>query len=115
MATSKQVKTPPNPTGKGGFQERPQDRNSGHWKSEESISFQYNKLMRLSPDEFKDYVPKTIAQKIAYKRLNIAITEAGLMDTKEITDRTEGKAAQSIDLTTGGEPMTALVQFVDGE
>lgn len=106
MATTKQVRTHiPNPEGKGGFQERPQDRSDGRWNKEESISYQYNKLLRLSPADFDKFKPETLAQQIAYKRLKIARTEVGLMDTKEITDRTEGKAPQAIDITTDGESL----------
>lgn len=104
MTTSKQVRDYiPNPTGKGGFQDRPNDRSNGRWDKDESISYQYNKLLRMPPEQFDEYKPETVAQQIAYKRLKAARTSEGLMDTKEITDRTEGKAPQSIDLTNNGE------------
>ena len=32
----------------------------------------------------------------------------------QLIDQAYGKPKESVDLTTGGEPMTALVQFVDG-
>ena len=113
--TSRQVRDMNrNPTGKGGFQERPQDRSSGHWNKDESISFQYNKLLRMPPEQFDAYVPETVAQQIAYKRLKAARTSEGLPDTKEITDRTEGKAPQSIDMTSNGETIKpVLVEFID--
>lgn len=113
MQTTKQVKRVPNPTGKGGFQERPQDRNDGRWNKEDSISYQYNKLIRLPFSELEKFEPETVAQKIALKRIMVAITNEGLHDTKEITDRTEGKAAQSIDVTSDGEKLTvAMVEFI---
>lgn len=102
-----------NPTGKGGFQERPQDRSSGHWNKDESISFQYNRLLRMPPSVLDDYIPETNAQAIAKTRILEARKADGLMDAKEVTDRVEGKARQSVDLTTGGEPMTALVRFAE--
>lgn len=115
METTKQVKKVPNPTGKGGFQERPEDRSNGHWRKEDSISYQYNMLMRLDFDELKTFKPKSVAQKIALQRVMTAITNEGLHDTKEITDRTEGRAPQAIDITTGGEKLNvAMVEFVDG-
>lgn len=101
MTTSRQVINPPNPTGKGGFQERPQDRNPGHWKPQDSISFQYNKLIRMSPEDLKQFQPETVAQKIALKRIEASFDS--LKDTQEITDRIEGKAPQSLDLTTNGK------------
>jgi hypothetical protein len=111
--TRDQVITPPNPTGKGGFGDHPENRNKGTWNSEDSISFQYNKLMRMSPDELAEFVPVTVAQEIALARIKQAKKDTGLMDTKEITDRTEGKAPQNIDVTSGGDKLNvALVQFV---
>lgn len=100
-----------NPDGKGGFQERPEDRSDGRWKKEDSISYQYNKLLRISPDELNDFLPETNAQAIAKTRIIAARSEQGLLDTKEITDRIEGKAPQSIDMTSKGEsinPYAAL-------
>jgi len=101
-----------NPTGKGGFQERPKDRNNGRWNKDDSISYQYNKLLRMSPEEFEEFVPITMAQKIALQRINNATLTDGLNDTKEITDRTEGKAQQSIDMTSNGETIGKSVEVV---
>lgn len=98
METSKQV---PNPTGKGGFGDNPQNRSNGRWNKEESISYWYNKIGRMSDEELAEFVPSNQNQKIALKRVQDAVND--LMTTKEITDRTEGKAPQSIDVTTDGE------------
>lgn len=120
MATSKQVKkNAPNPTGKGGFNERPQDRNPGHWKAEDSISFQYKKLQRLTIEQLEQWIdqnPKsirTVAQDLAYKALVKAQKELPYL--KEVTDRSEGKAPQSIDFTSGGEPLKIEVEFINGK
>lgn len=106
-----------NPEGKGGFGENPHNRSNGRWKKEDSISYQYNMLMRLPFEELKSFKPETVAQKIALKRIMIAITSEGLNDTREITDRTEGKAPQFIGLGGEEEYKQALVKFVgeDGE
>lgn len=92
-----------NPTGKGGFADNPENRSDGRWSKEGSISYQYNKLMRMSPTELSGFTPETIAEKIALKRIRIAMTSAGLYDTKEITDRTEGKAPQFIGIGDGDD------------
>lgn len=114
--TTKQVRDYiPNPEGKGGFQERPEDRSDGRWKKEDSISYQYNKLLRMPFEELQSFEPKTVAQKIAYQRIKTAITSEGLMDTKEITDRTEGKAPQFIGLGGEEEFKQALVIFADDD
>jgi len=118
MSTSKQVKRVPNPTGKGGFQERPEDRNNGHWSPENTISYQYRRFLKMSPEELRAFanVPeneRTVAMDIAYSQ--VLASRKSLPHTKEITDRTEGKAQQQIDLTTGGDKLNiALVEFVDG-
>jgi hypothetical protein len=114
-----QQATPPkdmnrNPEGKGGFADNPQNRNPGGWDKTQSISYQYNRLMRMNPAELEAFVPETVAQEIALVRLQAARDiKFGLPDTKEITDRVEGKAPQSIDVTTGGDKLNvALVEFV---
>ena len=104
--------TPP-----AGFNKHPENISPGGWKIENTISYQYNRFLNMSPTELKAFatVPdkeRTVAMDIAYSRVLAA--RKSLMDVKEITDRTEGKAPQSIDVTTGGEPMTALVKFADG-
>ena len=108
--TTEQVPTtPPNPTGKGGFGDNPQNRNPGGWKKENTISYQYRRYMAMSKQEFEEAADEegmTIAMEIAYKRVkeaNKGVT--GLADTKEVTDRTEGKAPQKIDITTNDESL----------
>lgn len=101
-----------NPTGKGGFQERPEDRSNGRWSKETSISYQYNYLIRLGLDEFKRWLienpegKRTMAQELAYQAIVKARTDLPYL--KEVTDRTEGRAAQSIDMTSGGKPIPLL-------
>lgn len=106
-----------NPEGKGGFQDHPELRSNGRWDKEGSISYQYQRLMRMSTEELSNFKPETVAQDIAMARIRAARdARLGLGDAKEITDRTEGKAPQSVDVTSGGEPIkTSLVQFVSDD
>lgn len=95
-----------NPTGKGGFGERPQDISPGGWKKENTISYQYNRFMNMSPDELIEWSKtpnseRTVAMDLAYGRVLAA--RKSLPDIKEITDRTEGKAQQTMDITSNGE------------
>lgn len=89
-----------NPTGKGGIHTRPQDRSNGRWRKEDSISYQYNMLIRLSVADFKGWLSKytektrTMAQEIAYQAVLSSRTDIRYLE--EITDRTEGKAPQTI-------------------
>jgi len=98
-----------NPTGKGGFKDHPENKSNGYWNSEDSISFQYKYLIKKTVDEFKKWMKdipekeRTIAQELAYQ--SVIKARKDLAYLKEVTDRTEGKASQSIDMTSGGEPI----------
>lgn len=89
-----------NPTGKGGFQERPEDRVDGRWRKEDSFSYWLNKFKAMNHDEFFSWlndVPeseRTVAQDIAYARIRKAWDD--LQEFKEVADRTEGRAPQTI-------------------
>lgn len=88
-----------NPTGKGGFADNPQNRNPGGWDKTQSISYQYNRILRMTDDELAAFSVNirtngTQAERIALRRVQDAYKD--LATTKEITDRTEGKAPQSV-------------------
>jgi predicted component of type VI protein secretion system len=93
-----------NPTGKGGFADNPQNISGGMWSKDTSISYWYNKLIRLDLQEFEEFKPKTMAQQLAYKAIIESKDELNYL--KEVTDRTEGKASQSTDITTNGKEIT---------
>lgn len=97
-----------NPTGKGGFGERPQDISPGGWKKENTISYQYNRFINMDRAGLEAFAktPKnerTVAMDLAYRRVLEAYKS--LPDMKEITDRTEGKAFQQLDVTSGGDKL----------
>lgn len=89
---------PPNPTGKGGFIDNPQNRASGTWNKDETISYQYNKLIRLTTKQMQSWLKenpddaRTVAQDIAYHAVVKARLELPYL--KEVTDRIEGKPMQ---------------------
>jgi hypothetical protein len=111
-STTQQV---PNPTGKGGFGDHPENRNAGGWKPEYVFSYQYRRFMNMTVEELEKYADtpvneRTVVEDLAYNR--VVAAKQSLPDVKEITDRTEGKAQQSIDLTSGGdafEPVTVRI------
>lgn len=102
-----------NPEGKGGFGDNPTNRNPGGWNKDQSISYWYNKIGRMSDDELAEFIPANQNQKIALRRVQDALND--LNNTKEITDRTEGKAPQFIGLGGETEYKQALVRFVGGD
>jgi hypothetical protein len=109
-----------NPNGKGGFQERPFDIAKGRWSGETSISYQYNVLIRLSVDEFMEWIGKhptrerTLAQEIAYNAVVKARDDLAYL--KEVTDRTEGRVKQTIkhegEVDTGMSNVADLLQRI---
>lgn len=103
--------TPP-----AGFNKHPENIGSGRWDARHSISFWYNKFNGMTDAEFqrwRDTTPpeeRTQAQKIAYSRVKAAAKSdrLGLDNTKEITDRTEGKAPQVVTQITRQSPLDDL-------
>lgn len=86
----------------------------GGWKPENTISYQYRRFMNLKEHELQETVAKekqnktwTVAMDIAFRR--VVAAQKSLPDVKEITDRTEGKAAQSVDLTSNGETLSNII------
>ena len=116
--TEQVIPTPPelrNPTGKGGFGDNPENRSNGGWKKEDSIGYQYNKLIRMTVKEIKTWLQdnpdetRTLAQDMAYNAVLQARKDLAYL--KEVTDRTEGKATQGIDHTSNGN--TILVKGLE--
>ena len=101
-----------NPTGKGGFGDNPQNRSSGHWDKEESISYWYNKLGRMTDEEYEKWQPANRNQRIAHQRYVEACGtgELALKATKEITDRTEGRPKQDIDMNIETDDVMPLIK-----
>ena len=91
-----------NPTGKGGFQERPQDRNDGRWLAKDSYSYWLQKLERMSVANFALFEHEhpidemTMAMKLAYEHTKAA--QKDIQFAKERNDRTAGKAPQTIQM-----------------
>lgn len=117
--TTEQVdKEPPNPTGKGGFGDHPENRNPGGWRKEVSFSYQYKRFMAMSINELETYahIPKDkrlVVEDLAYARVMDA--RKSLNDVKEITDRTEGKAPQFFGFGGDDEYKKLLVEFIGDE
>jgi hypothetical protein len=100
MKTTKLIPRLPNPSGKGGFLDNPDNKAHGRWSKDTSISYWLNKLMRMDIKEFRSFKPETKAQEIAKKALAKAPDRLDYF--REIMDRTEGKAPLTIDHTNNG-------------
>ena len=98
--TSNQDNMNRNPTGKGGFGDHPENRSDGRWNPRMTFSFQYRRFMNMTVEEFKAWKyltadkNKTMVEELAY----VAVLKArsDIRDRQEITDRTEGKAPQTV-------------------
>lgn len=101
-----------NPTGAGGFADNPENRSNGRWSKDDSITYWYNKLLRMPLEEYEQWQPKTLAERVAHNRLTNAtgMDELALKATKEITDRTEGKPKQDIDMNIEGDNAVPLIK-----
>lgn len=90
---------------------------SGFWKPEDSISYQYKHLVKMSVKEFNEWEKehpeeeRTVAQQAAYKAIQKAIKKLSYL--KEVTDRTEGKAQQNVDVQSGGRPIVPLLDYTE--
>jgi len=104
----------PNPDGIGGFGDNPDNRSDGRWSKDTSISYWYNKLGRMSDVERAEFKPTTSFQRIALLRIERAERDDkdSLDETKEITDRTEGKARQDIGLDIDEKTIPLLKGFI---
>lgn len=89
-----------NPTGKGGFADHPEHRNPGGWDPKNTFSYQMNRFKNMTITELEEWnknTPKnerTVAMDLAFKRVFNAQTD--LNEYREVADRTEGKAPQTI-------------------
>jgi hypothetical protein len=106
----------PNPTGKGGFAERKHDISPGGWRKENTISYQYNRFMNMSTKELAAWAKisdddKTVAMVLAFNRVLAA--RKSLPDLKEITDRTEGKSKEFIDLNAQVGLTISTINYAD--
>ena len=96
-----------------GFHTNQERRNPGGWVKSGTPRFKLEKMMKLSADELRKVAESKDAP-LFERKLATAINKGQWREIKEMIQEVYGKPKESVDLTTGGEPMTALVKFVDG-
>lgn len=93
-----------NPTGKGGFQERPQDR-SRKWTKRGSVKYNLQQFLELTNEEIEEWVQRmdelTQAEQIALRRVleSKKSSEKAFRSYQDIANRTEGMPRQQVDQT----------------
>lgn len=118
--TSKQVNMNRNPTGKGGFQERPQDRSDGRWSKDNSFSYWMNFFKAMNAEEFKNFEKNisekdvSVAQSLAYARVFKARTD--LREFECVANRTEGMPVKRTEISGPDDgPVKCIIEFIGGD
>ena len=98
-----------NPKGKGGFQDRPEDAAKGRWKATDTPGYWLKKFNTMTIAEFKEFTQKPSTELTVPQFEAMQLHLAGMRDMekskhgldafREIMDRVEGKARQTIDTT----------------
>ena len=93
-----------NPAGKGGFKDNPENINrDGRPKNDQRFGYWLPFFKSLTSKEFVEYGKEKkqddmfVAELIAYERVKNSRKDLG--EYKDLADRTEGKAPQSLELT----------------
>lgn len=86
-------------------------RHSGAWKKEDTPRYKLEQMMKLGEEELRKVAESKDAP-LFERKLAIAIRKGEWREIKEMIQEVYGKPKESVDLTTGGEAMTALVEFV---
>ena len=78
-------------------------RSNGHWRPEDTISYQYRRIFKMTQSEFEKFKaePKLTMAQIKAIRMFEKTSSDGveIKAIAEITDRTEGKARQEIEMS----------------
>ena len=112
----------PNPTGKGGFGDHPENACKGRWRKEESYTYNVNLYGRMTDIELQEIILKSKAgeltqfQQAALKTVLDMKKEEGWKKLVDTVDRIDGKALQPVEQTVNGYvPPTINIDFVKGD
>ncbi len=110
--TTDQVSTPPNPTGKGGFGDHPENRNPGGWKKEDTPRYKLEQMMKLSHKELQE-VALDEDRPLFERKLAKFLAENDWKTIREMMHEIYGTPKQSVDVTSGGEKIKTVVEIID--
>jgi hypothetical protein len=101
-----------NMSGKGGFQERPEDINKeGTWKKNQTFRYWFDVFKEMSIEQLKGWIEanpentRTVAADLAYRR--VINSQSNLKEFREVANRTEGMP--KITLEHSGKIVTKVV------
>ena len=114
MATTDQVdKKVPNPTGKGGFGDNPQNRNPGGWVKSDTPRYKLEQMMKLPEPDLRK-IAEDKAAPLFERKLATAIAKGQWREIKEMIQEVYGKPKESVDVTTQGESINMpVVRIID--
>lgn len=83
----------------------------GNYRGTPKVSNAYARLLAMTPAELESFQPANVAESIALSRIQAAQGEDKPYNTAEITDRTEGKAKQVLEVNTGLEHERMIIRL----
>lgn len=101
--------TPP-----AGFNKHPENRHNGAWKKEDTPRFKLEQMMKLSAEDLRK-VAEDKSAPLFEQKMALAIKNGQWREIKEMIQEVYGKPKESVDVTSGGEPMTALVRIIKAD
>lgn len=106
ITTDQVSRKAPNPTGKGGFGDNPENRNPGGWKKTDTLRYKIEKASFLSTEELQQ-IADDPAESALLRKFAEATVKADWRMIKEITEMLYGKPKETVDVTTQGESINA--------
>ena len=97
--------TPP-----AGFNKHPENRNPGGWRKQDTPRYKLEQMMKLSEPDLRKVAEDKDAP-LFERKLATAIAKGQWREIKEMIQEVYGKPKESVDVTSGGEPIKALVEF----
>lgn len=110
MSTKTQVGN--NKFGKGGFQERPQDRGRGFWKLEDTPRYKLEQMMKMPMKELLSIALDEDAP-LFERKIAKCLADGDWKTVKEMIAEVYGTPKQSMDLTSGGDKIKTVVEIID--
>ena len=117
MAKEKQNKTTdqvtaPNPTGKGGFGDHPENRNPGGWKKEDTPRFKLEQMMKMSFEELEKVATDKEAP-LFERKMAKCLADGNWKEIREMIAEVYGTPKSSVDVTSGGQQIQTVVKIID--
>lgn len=112
MATTDQDKHIPNPSGKGGFGDNPQNRNPGGWKKDETARYKLEQILKFTDEEHTAFQSQPDTPTFE-KRLSIAVQEGRWKELDGMINQVYGKPKESVELSNPDGTMTPTVRIID--